>query len=145
MMRKLLDLTCADYGFMMMEKVKSVFTEGGKVDKSKIENHLQKSLGVLKEDGVFAFFIYQGVKEEPGRPLACQAVKLLKEVNVMKDIECEGDITQKLNKIRGALNREDRLDRLILAKKVLSRALAYAWYYARTLPEKKAEQKEEPK
>jgi len=130
-MKRLLDLTCAHYGFKMMDKVKEVFG-----DKSKVENHLQKSLGILQEDGVFAFFIYQGAKgNKAGETLTCQSIELLKEVNIMKDVTCEGDMIQKLNKIREALNREDRLDRLILAKKVLSRALTYAWYHARALPE----------
>ena len=136
-MKKLLDLTCADYGFNMMDKVKGVFTKDDEVDKSKIENHLQKSLGVLQEDGVFAFFIYQGVKrEKAGEALADQAINLLKEVNAIKGRAYGGSMVQKLEEIRKALNEEDRLDRLILAKKVLSRALTYAWYHARALPEK---------
>lgn len=129
-MKKLLDLTCADYGFKMMDETKRALTE-----KSKVENHLQKSLGVLQEDGVFAFFVYQAAKGKEARePLIDQSVKLLKEVNIMKDVALEGNMTQKLEQIREALNKEDRLDRLILAKKVLGRSLTYAWYHARALP-----------
>lgn len=134
-MKKLLDLTCADYGYKMMDKVKEVFTKDDKVDKSKVENHLQKSLGVLQEDGVFAFFIYQGAKgKEAGEALTDQATELLKKVNAIKDRTYDGDMTKKLEEIRKALNEEDRLDRLILAKKILSRSLTYAWYHARALP-----------
>jgi len=51
-----LDRLCAHFGYKMCEQVGEAFQKDGKIDKAKTENLITKSLGVLQEDGVYAFF-----------------------------------------------------------------------------------------
>jgi uncharacterized radical SAM superfamily protein len=145
-MKKVLDLECASYGYKMMEKVKEVFKKDGEVDKNKVENHLQKSLRILYNEGIFAFFIYQGIVEEKsvdkvkeksaGSNLFDQVLDFLKDMNFIEnvnEIKNERDMLQKINKIREVIAKEDSLDRLIFIKRLLERTLTYSWYYARAL------------
>jgi len=130
----------------MMEKVKEVFKKDGEVDKNKVENHLQKSLRILYNEGIFAFFIYQGIVEEKsadtvkeksaGSNLFDQVLDFLKDMNFVENVEeikNEKNMLQKINKIREVIAREDSLDRLIFIKRLLERTLTYSWYYARAL------------
>jgi hypothetical protein len=52
MSKQNLDQICAKYGYCIAEKVYEAI---GK----QAENHITKSLSVLREDGVYAFFLYQ--------------------------------------------------------------------------------------
>lgn len=132
-MKKLLDLTCADYGF----KTISELQKDCRLDKSKIENHLRKSIGILEEDGIFAFFVYQVDKEKDGgTQITCKMVDMLKEFNIFRDIDCSEDTLSNLNKIREFLACEDSLDKLALIKKIVGRALTYALFHAKALQEK---------
>ncbi|HID30156.1 MAG TPA: hypothetical protein EYP19_09145 [Desulfobacterales bacterium] len=65
-----LDRLCAQYGYRICQAVAAEFKDkDGKPDKAKTENHITKSLAVLQEDGVYAFFIYlfsRGERERAG-------------------------------------------------------------------------------
>ncbi|MBU1599027.1 hypothetical protein KKG61_02805 [bacterium] len=128
--QKNLDLECASRGSEIAEGVFAELKE-----KNKTENLLTKSLGVLQEDGVYAFFLYlasQG-KEENGRKNserkaaeACisKATDLLKGVGLPLN-----NANQVLQDIREKL--ADKLDFLLLAKQLLERTLVYARYHAK--------------
>lgn len=128
-----LDQLCAQYGYAMCQAVGDAFkTKDGKADKAKTENHITKSLSVLQEDGVYAFFLYQASrKKDGGSALSVQAHDLLKQASI-KPFDSQSD---SLLAVRGG-NGEglaDDLDQLLLAKRLLEQALIYARYHAKAL------------
>jgi hypothetical protein len=119
-----LDQLCARYGWQIADLVHRAI---GK----QAENHITKSLGVLQEDGVYAFFLYQasrGQREKPGaEELSRQAKEFLKKA----EIEAFKDATDPLQAVRDRL--AGNLDQLLLAKRLLEQALIYARYHAKAL------------
>jgi len=119
-----LDQLCAKYGWLIAEQVHQAI-------KKQAENHITKSLGVLQEDGVYAFFLYQdsrGQREKPGAAkLRDQARELLREAGI-KGFENTSD---PLAAVRDRLASD--LDQLLLAKRLLEQALIYARYRAKAL------------
>jgi len=127
-----LDQLCAQYGHAMCQAVAGAFKgKGDKPDKAKTENHITKSLGVLQEDGVYAFFLYQasrGEREKKGaEELRNTARALLKEAG----IEAFQNANDPLAAVRENLAND--LDQLLLAKRLLEQALIYARYHAKAL------------
>jgi len=124
MSKQNLDQLCAQFGWKMADEVHQAI---GK----QAENHITKSLGVLQEDGVYAFFLYQasrGQREKPGADrLRDQARDLLKEAGI-KGFEHAND---PLAAVRDHLAGD--LDQLLLAKRLLEQALIYARYHAKAL------------
>ncbi len=90
-------------------------------------NFITKSLGVLQEDGVFAFYVY--LKSEKDREtkmnetIEKQTVELLKVITD-KPLDCT------LEKIKSLA--ED-LNTLLLAKSLIEKTLIYARYQAKSL------------
>jgi hypothetical protein len=119
-----LDQLCAKYGWLIAEQVHQAI-------KKQAENHITKSLGVLQEDGVYAFFLYQdsrGQREKPGAAkLHDRAKELLKEAGI-KGFENASD---PLIAVRDHLAGD--LYQLLLAKRLLEQALIYARYHAKAL------------
>jgi hypothetical protein len=124
MSKQNLDQLCAKYGWLIAEQVHQAI-------KKQAENHITKSLGVLQEDGVYAFFLYQdsrGQREKPGaNKLRDQAKELLREAGI-KGFENASD---PLAAVRDRLASD--LDQLLLAKRLLEQALIYARYHAKAL------------
>ncbi len=131
-----LDQLCAQFGWAMCQKVGDAFkTKDGKADKAKTENHITQSLGVLQEDGVYAFFLYQKSREKDGgSALSAQAHELLKQAGI-KPFESESDSLRAVrgDKARNIHGLADDLDQLLLAKRLLEQALIYARYHAKAL------------
>lgn len=119
-----LDQLCAKYGWQIASEVHQAIGKGA-------ENHITKSLGILQEDGVYAFFLYQasrGSREKPGaEKLNEQAREFLKEAG----IEAFQNATDLLAAVRNHLAGD--LDQLLLAKRLLEQALIYARYHAKAL------------
>lgn len=119
-----LDQLCARYGWQIAEQVHQAI---GK----QAENHITKSLGILQEDGVYAFFLYQasrGAREKPGADkLKEQATSFLREAGIQA-FQNAGD---PLAAVRDHLAGD--LDQLLLAKRLLEQALIYARYHAKAL------------
>lgn len=119
-----LDQLCAKYGWEMAKQVHAAITK-------QAENHITKSLGVLQEDGVYAFFLYQasrGSREKPGADeLTGQALAFLKEAG----IAAFQNANDPLKAVRDHLAGD--LDQLLLAKRLLEQALIYARYHAKAL------------
>ncbi len=128
-----LDQLCAEYGYQMAKQVHDAL-------KKQAENHLTKSLGVLQEDGVYAFFLYQASRGEREKKGAIELSRLAGELlsgvpiapfdtrpalNALEAVR--GDAAKK---IRGLA---DDLDNLLLAKRLLEQALIYARYHAKAL------------
>jgi len=123
-----LDLRCAEKADKIIEKIK-----GEKIDKNKIENLVTKSLGVLQEDGVYAFFLYLKASKEKdiASAIAEKNLELLKgcEELIGEDATYE-NILNKITELASDI------DKLFLAKQLLERTLVYARYHAKALPEK---------
>lgn len=121
-----LDQLCARYGWQMAEQVHHAI---GK----QTENHITKSLGVLQEDGVYAFFLFQasrGQRDKAGADLLCeQASQLLREAGI-KGFQNASD---PLQAVRDHLAGD--LDQLIGAKRLLEQALIYARYHTKAMEE----------
>lgn len=119
-----LDQLCAKYGWEIADQVHKAITKNA-------ENHITKSLGVLQEDGVYAFFLYQasrGSREKPGaEKLTEQARALLKEAH----IAAFQNASDPLQAVRDHL--AGNLDQLLLAKRLLEQALIYARYHVKAL------------
>jgi ubiquinone biosynthesis protein UbiJ len=119
-----LDQLCAKYGWQIADEVRQAIGKNA-------ENHITKSLGVLQEDGVYAFFLYQasrGSREKPGADkLTEQASAFLREAG----IAAFQNNTDSLQAVRDHLAGD--LDQLLLAKRLLEQALIYARYHAKAL------------
>lgn len=140
-----LDRLCAQFGYEMCQKAGEKFKgKDGKPDKAKTENLIAKSLGVLQEDGVYAFFLYlasRGSEKDGADELGKQAADLLSDDKVKL---LAGDIHKTPQAVLEAIRRKDGLaddlDNLLLAKRLLEQALIYARYHAKALPEKQEKQ-----
>ena len=121
-----LDRLCAEYGYQIANEVHKAIGKSA-------ENHITKSLGVLQEDGVYAFLLYQtsrGKTEKPGADrLKEQATALLKET----EIKPFDTITDSLEAVRAKDGLANNLDELLLAKRLLEQTLIYARYHAKVL------------
>jgi len=116
MMRNL-DLECAK----LAEKL------GGGANKER-EKLLTDSLGVLQEQGLYAFFLFlkaskRGEPQEITR--ACET--FLRDHNLLQD--GSDDLFQGLQSLAG------RLDDLLFARDLLTQALVYARYHAKARTE----------
>jgi hypothetical protein len=134
MQRQNIDRLCAEYGLRIAEEIFNAFEGEEKRKKSKTENHITKSLGVLKEDGIYAFFLYQKSRtsEKKGaESLWHTAANLLKEKEVGL---FHKSVTDPLNAIRDKdTGLANNLDNLLLAKRILEQTLIYARYHAKAL------------
>jgi hypothetical protein len=111
---EILDMKCAEYG--------------EKIGREVSEDLLRKSLGVLQEDGVYAFFLWCKSKEEKIKE---NAFAFLKEDGVLNHL-FTGEETDQLKAIRDKF--KDNLDALLFAKELLERTLVYARYHAKAFP-----------
>lgn len=95
-----------------------------------LENNLRKALGVLREDGVYAMFLWLENKDKNIRK---RLVDLLNESGIRKyflngsDNFSEEDFGRFCEKLKEALRD---IDKLLFMKKLLERTLIYALYHA---------------
>jgi hypothetical protein len=104
----ILDLKCAEYG--------SCF---GTVE----ENILNNAIDVLREDGVYALFLYLDT-EGAGAAIRNKAYAFLCDREIWEDLFPD---TYDIDNIR--IKFSGRLEKLILAKELLERVLVYARYH----------------
>ena len=120
-----LDQLCAQHGYQIAKEVHS------KIGKKNAENLITKSLGILQEDGVYAFFLFQisrSEREKEGaRTLKDQATVLFRLAGIKGFQESKDP----LEAVRNELAND--LDQLLLAKRLLEQSLIYARYHAKAL------------
>jgi len=128
-----LDQLCTRYGYRIAVDVYGAM-------KKAAENHITKSLGVLQEDGVYAFALYQvsrGKQEEEGaKKLKELAERLLHDARVPPFNS--NSVPDLLEGLRGDPQKRlkglaEDLDSLLLAKRLLEQTLIYARYHAKSL------------
>lgn len=124
-----LDLLCAETGSNLIKSLEK------KVEKKKIENLVTKSLGVLQENGVYAFFLFVKASNEEkiAKEIDIQCNKLLRREEVR--LIHSDDV---LAAVRDELTED--IDNLFLAKQLLEKAMVYARYHAKAIPEQKDKQ-----
>ncbi len=101
------------------------FSYGIKIPRNKDDqNVIQKALGVIEEDGVFAFKIYLDSLKQPESNIATKIKenigKMLKEIDIVGNFE---DSTLK--------DLGSDLNKLFLTKELIERTLIYARYHAK--------------
>ena len=124
-----LDKKCFSYSIRIVEDaLKDNEEQESEEKKAKdLFNLITKSLGVLQEDGVFAFYVYlkseKDKKVKMNEIIEKQTIELLKEI-----IDMQLDCT--LEKIKSLA--ED-IDTLLFAKSLIEKTLIYARYQAKSL------------
>ncbi|MDI6698484.1 MAG: type III-B CRISPR module-associated protein Cmr5 [Candidatus Saccharicenans sp.] len=119
-----LDKLCAEYGYRFADEIK----KADNFDAKKAESLVTKALGVLQEQGLYAFLLFcesRGKAEKAGadkiKEITAELLKKLQFVN-------GSDLLKEIRKDNGLASR---LDDLILAIQVLEKSLIYARYHAK--------------
>jgi hypothetical protein len=129
-----LDRCCAQYGWEMAGQVKEKLDKDSKSRNA--ETLITKSLGVLQEDGIYAFFLYlvsRGKKEKEGAQVLKDCASGLLQEAKIPNFSSGSD---PLLAVRGSTDQKvkglaDDLDNLLLAKRLLEQTLIYARYHAK--------------
>jgi len=123
-----LDQLCAEYGHKFAEEV----SRADGFNAKKAEVLITKALGVLQEQGLYAFVLFCESRPSGERAGAERikenTQKLLKELQLISN----GDFLDELRKDDGLLTR---LDDLMLAIQVLEKSLIYARFHAKAMKE----------
>ena len=97
-----------------------------KFDPKELERVITKALGILIEDGLFAYSIWlKSEDENPHRAIIASSLELLKNEKI--------NLTNKNDLIEAILDISNELQKTILAKQLLEKMLIYARYRAKAL------------
>jgi geranylgeranyl pyrophosphate synthase len=127
-----IDRLCAEVGF---------FIPDDRLDKSKQENTIQKALGVLSQDGIFAYIVWlesknslspdsKKAEELTARNIHEKSFELLKRIELVKGVTDYKNLRSELVKPNGVL---DDIHQMFLVKQLFERMLTYALYRAKSL------------
>ena len=111
-----LDYLCAKYGQELSE--------------IKDENILQKALGVLREDGIYAMFLWLENKNKNARH---KILSLLNDKDIKSYLlQDSSNFPEEFDKFcKKLVSVLEDVDRLFLLKKILERTLTYALYHVK--------------
>ena len=113
-----LDAIINEVGFEIVESIKKKDTK----EQTKYKNFIDKSLGVLANDGVYAYWVY------------CRANKIEDVfINKIKKLKDYINIEKKDNNEGFFRNLSNNLHQLLFFKEILEKALIYARYHAKAL------------
>ena len=105
---------------------------GQEIGKVTDKNDLQKSLGVLQEDGVYAMFLWLEKKDKNSN-IRKKFVELFKEKRLEPyfgaHFKLESDYF--LSFCNAITEITEDIDKLLFMKKIIERTLTYAYYHAR--------------
>ena len=111
---KNLDAQINEIGFNIVEKIKA------HKDKTKLKNEIEKTLGVLVNDGVYAYWVY------------CKSKKItdifIDEIQKLKRVVNSEQDNQKFFQ-----NLSTDLNQLLFFKEILEKTLTYARYHAKVM------------
>jgi len=114
---KNLDAIINEVGYKIVENINSI---DDKAKKSKYKNFIDKALGVLANDGVYAYWVY------------CQSNSIDDVfINELKDIK--KIINNEQDNQKFFQNLSEDLNKLLFFKEMLEKALIYARYHAKTI------------
>ncbi len=99
---------------------------------STFENEITKALGILVEDGPFAYMIWlKSQDKEPHRAMLIQSARILAELKLITKIETNQDLKQEIE--NHFIGLSDDLSKLLFAKTVLEKMLIYARYKVKAM------------
>jgi hypothetical protein len=128
-----IDRVCAEVGFSIPQD---------RLDKSKQENMIQNALGVLSQDGIFAYMVWlesknslspasSKVEELTVKNIHEKSFELLKRIELVKGVPDYKVLRSELVKPNSVL--ED-IHQMFLVKQLFERMLTYALYRVKSLP-----------
>jgi len=102
-------------------------------DAKTFETEITKALGILVEDGPFAYMIWlKSQDKEPHRAMLIQTARVLKELNLIREIEPTENLKEKLENIfLGDIS--SGLTKTLFVKTILEKMLIYARYKAKAM------------
>lgn len=123
-----LDYLCIKHAQQVLHEKES--EDNARIALKEFENNARKALGVLKEDGVYAMFLFLETKDKATRK---NLTGLLNTEEIRKHLLGDSktfseDNFEKFCDLLGEAAME--LDRLLFLKKILERTLIYALYHA---------------
>jgi len=124
MVQNNIDYICAKYGQEIVKKVEK---------KKEMKNLIQKSLGILQEDGVYAFVVYSdsegAFKNGMANKILSKTFELLKDnnINLVEGNYERNEVYEQIRKL------SENIDDLFFAKDLIERTLIYARYHAKAL------------
>jgi len=96
------------------------------------ETEITKALGILVEDGPFAYMIWlKSQDKEPHRAMLIQTARILAALKVIKKIETNKNLKKKIEE--AFLKLSEELSKLLFAKTILEKMLIYARYKAKAM------------
>ncbi|MEJ2252314.1 MAG: hypothetical protein P8Y97_21970 [Candidatus Lokiarchaeota archaeon] len=113
-------------GYLFAEKT----IESFKGDATKSEILLTKSLGVLQEQGIYAFILFCKSRPEAERESGNKIIEITEEL-LKADLELILNNDDILKEIRDNLASSSNLNKLILANRLLEKSLIYGRYHAK--------------
>jgi len=116
---KNLDALINKIGYEIVEEIKSK----GR-DKTKYKNEIEKALGVLSNDGVYAFYVY--VKSKKVNDVFLEKIKPI--TSVIPEVPFQNGNWQKFFE-----NLSENLQSLLFFREILEKILIYARYHAKAL------------
>ena len=123
-----LDKTCAEFGMDLLNKniADSLTFEERKKKVKSFETEITKALGIIVEDGPFAFLIWlESQKNEPHIAMMSTAKELLFKLKLIEDSNI--DIEKKFLKL------SEDLTKTLFVKTILEKMLIYARYKAKAM------------
>lgn len=117
-----LDRECFSFSMKIVEALTNIEDEKEREKEAKnLFNIITKSLGVLQEDGVFAFYVY--LKSEKEKTIEKETINLLNKV-FDKNMNCT---LENIKEITNDINT------LLFAKSLIEKTLIYARYQAKSM------------
>ncbi len=102
------------------------------LNSSNYETEITKALGILVEDGPFAYMIWlKSQDKEPRRAMLIQTARILAKLKITENIDVNEDLKKKIEDEFLKLSRD--LSILLLAKTILEKMLIYARYKAKAM------------
>lgn len=133
-----IDFITAKCGFGIVDKLTGDKGLRKGMDPKEIETFINKSLGVLSSNGVYALWLYlkaenkkenkKGNKEE-NEEEAIDLVNILEECGI--ELKADTEVNEKTKKESKIINLSKDLKDLLFAKEVLEKTLIYARYRAK--------------
>lgn len=111
---RLLDADCAAAGA-------SIASSPG--DKKKLANHIDKSLGILVGDGLYAFFLYQKTDTALGAKVVRGLGEMLPHLGYSTLVNRDTPVMEAI------CQETERLQSILFLRTIIERALVYARYH----------------
>lgn len=127
---EILDMKCAEYGSKIVSEIDNAAKE-----RNKIETMITKTLGILQEDGIYAFALYSESKSGGGNTEKKTAKLIYDKTFELLKADKIGILPETCDDFLVGIrqNLATDLDKLFLAKELLERTLVYARYHAKAL------------